>query len=384
MAVILCNISALEYWRCPPIIRDAEISPSAFKHCDERSDEFLSLVKPRANAREAERLIAGRLFTDLKSLSLPIDVMVDDSTTRNDHRFLRLHRIPSALNRSSVMPIGGGLSVLSPEAALTLCSPSLSKFRLAQLACEFCGIYSCAPQTTRTDIVLDELLSTHELEHMAHRTHKTLPDFMTPRSSAPWVPSIPKSGQPATLWRRPPFFSSDELASFLIANSRLRGSKKLASAMTLIKDGLASPLEAKVLIMMCAHRASGGYGLPFPQINEPIAMSVAASSLYSVKQVYADFLWPESKTILEVDGEAFHADEQGFLIQSGRTASLQSMGYRIHNINYQQLADFDQFIAIMDAVAFDLGILPPNKTGSFIVRADELRKSVLQRDRFVS
>ncbi len=384
MTVILCNISALEYWRCPPIIRDAETSPSAINPHDERLVEFLSLVKPRANAREAERLIGGRLFADLKSLSLPIDVMVDSSTTRNDHRFLRLHRIPSALDKSSVIPIGGGLSVLLPEAALTLCSPSLSKIRLAELACEFCGIYSCASRTARTDIVLDELFSSHELERIAHRSHEAFPDFMTPRSSAPWVPSIPKTGQPATLWRRPPFFSSDELASFLIANSRLRGSKKLASAMPLVKDGLASPLEAKVLIMMCTHRASGGYGLPFPRINEPIAMSVAASSLYSARQVYADFLWPESKTILEVDGKAFHADEQGFLIQSGRTASLQSMGYRVHNINYQQLADFDQFIAIMDAVAFDLGILPPKKTGSFIVRANELRKSVLQRDRFVS
>ena len=209
-------------------------------------------------------------------------------------------------------------------------------------------------------------------------------DFMRPCSDMPWVPSVPKIGQPATLWRRPPLFSSDELETFLIANSRLRGSKKLADAMPLVKDRLASPLETKVLIMMCSHRASGGYGLPFPQINEPIAMSPTAASLYSVKQVYADFLWPESKTILEVDGKAFHSDEQGFLIQSGRAAALRSMGYRVHNINYQQLADIDQFSAIMDTVALDLGVSRPNKTGSYILRANKLRESVLRRDRFVS
>lgn len=384
MTVIISNISALEYWRCPPIIRDADINPRSLNASVDGLSEFLTLIKPRANAREAERLVGERLLTDLKALSLPVDVMVDGSSTRSRHRFLKLHRIPAALNSSSVIPIGNGLSVLSPESALTLCASKLSRPQLIQLGCELCGVYSCAPRTARTDLVLDALLASHELERISHRSWATIHDFMNPRSDRPWVPSFPKTGQPATLWRRPPLLSSDELMSFLITNSRLRGSKQLATAMPLIRDGLASPLEAKVLIMMCAHRASGGFGLPLPQINAPIEISQDAASLYSFNRVFADFLWPEHKTILEADGAAFHSDENGFFIESGRSAALRSMGYRIHTINYRQLSDLDQLGAIMGALASDLGMPGLSKTGSFITRANKLRESVLQRNRLVS
>lgn len=386
MAVIVCNISALEYWRCPPIVRDAEVPLGVA--CAPRDAGGLGFARstffPRTNAREAERLIPGRLLTDLKGVSLPVHVMVDGTARRSSTELIAYHRMPATVSRENIIQLGNGLSVLSPLAALVDASQKQIRTHIARVACECCGIYACHRDTLRSNFVLNELLATHELERIARQARRSLSDYLESKNDPPWIPSLANTTRSASLWRRPPLFSKDELQSFTIANSSLRGSKPLYRALDLVQDGLASPLETQSLIMACSDSASGGQGLPVPEINKRIPLSNEARKLYPFSNVYADGLWENNKTIFEANGKAFHADDKGFLIQSGRTSALKLMGYKIHELNYAQLKDPDQFAAIMKTLAEDIGATPPRRTAAFLARESKLRFETLQRTPFTN
>lgn len=74
--IIICDISALEYWRTPPIVRDAALSQEDVLCVSEYSAP-LSTARQRARPRTIEDRLRERLPADLKNLSLPVHVMVD-------------------------------------------------------------------------------------------------------------------------------------------------------------------------------------------------------------------------------------------------------------------------------------------------------------------
>jgi very-short-patch-repair endonuclease len=52
-----------------------------------------------------------------------------------------------------------------------------------------------------------------------------------------------------------------------------------------------------------------------------------------------DFLWPEQKLIVEVDGFAYHSSRQAFERDRRRDALLQAGGFRVIRFTYRQIVD---------------------------------------------
>ena len=52
-----------------------------------------------------------------------------------------------------------------------------------------------------------------------------------------------------------------------------------------------------------------------------------------------DFLWPEQRFIVEVDGFAFHGSRAAFERDRRRDADLQGAGYRVMRVTWRQLVD---------------------------------------------
>jgi very-short-patch-repair endonuclease len=50
-----------------------------------------------------------------------------------------------------------------------------------------------------------------------------------------------------------------------------------------------------------------------------------------------DFLWDESRLIVEVDGYAFHRDRASFEADRARDARLTAQGYRVLRFTYSQV-----------------------------------------------
>ena len=52
-----------------------------------------------------------------------------------------------------------------------------------------------------------------------------------------------------------------------------------------------------------------------------------------------DFLWPEQKVVVEIDGYAFHRSRTAFETDRRRDADLQVAGYVVLRITWRRLAD---------------------------------------------
>lgn len=115
MDAIICDISAWEYWRTPPALRDVEIPVdiARAKKPDGLGLEWLSEI-PRLNIRPFDASIRERLLTDLKGVTRPVHIMLPEST-RYSSDFIVAHRVPRDLPSSCVVDLGNNLGVLSPS-----------------------------------------------------------------------------------------------------------------------------------------------------------------------------------------------------------------------------------------------------------------------------
>ena len=93
-----------------------------------------------------------------------------------------------------------------------------------------------------------------------------------------------------------------------------------------------------------------------------------AQRLSGRRYAVGDQVWPDSKIIVEVNGEAFHADRQGFKVGSGRTAALEAMGYEVFEITYDQMSDPVKLEARLAVLSKKIGFRLQRRTVRFIER----------------
>jgi very-short-patch-repair endonuclease len=67
--------------------------------------------------------------------------------------------------------------------------------------------------------------------------------------------------------------------------------------------------------------------LPEPQVNATVAGHEV------------DFLWPEQRLVVEVDGYAFHSSRAAFERDRSRDADLHAAGFRVIRVTWRQLVD---------------------------------------------
>jgi very-short-patch-repair endonuclease len=68
-------------------------------------------------------------------------------------------------------------------------------------------------------------------------------------------------------------------------------------------------------------------GLPMPAVNVP------------VEGLEVDFLWPDLRLVVELDGYAFHRDRAAFERDRRRDAALQLAGYRVIRVTHRRLVE---------------------------------------------
>jgi very-short-patch-repair endonuclease len=105
---------------------------------------------------------------------------------------------------------------------------------------------------------------------------------------------------------------------------RFEGSRGVAALRALHEDEAAddrSRLEGEKRLRALIAAA----GLPRPTVNAPIGR-------YRV-----DFLWPDQRVIVEMDGFAQHGKRRSFESDRARDADLQASGYRVIRVTWRQL-----------------------------------------------
>lgn len=388
MDTVICDISALEYWRCPPIIREVELP-------GEMADRAMlpsMLFSRRANARWDECAVGERLLTDLKGIALPVHLMANTANRRPLEGCFAFHRYSPRLAAQAVS-LGGGISVLTPAATLAHLARRLSTPKLLLLAFELAGTYSILHKTPAMDLVLNELLGQQVVSRKAQESRldhfrefydaqgRMASFFGRNGSELPWELSFDRYGRPTDLWRRPPLMSVEDL---LLAAEELRGiqgSKRLVATSRSTHAGSASPLETRALLMLCLSCRNGGQGWPWPSINRRVDFDAEARLVSHQSYAVCDQLWPDRNFAIEVLGEEYHVDKDGFKLQTGRTAALEHMGIQVQELTYEQLADLEKFDVLLQTAAAKGGFPQRRQSAKLLEKRRELHTELFIRAR---
>ena len=381
--VVVCDISAWQYWRTPPQLRDEWADPAFMEAYLPASSPDRAALRPRRkDAREADAKVHARLLGDLKGVRLPVHVMVDEGSSLHHSELVIPHRMTRGLPASGVVGLGGGLHVLSPEMTLILRNQERGIIQTVKMMFEAAGIFSLAPPNDRMGVILQDLVERRVVSPEAS-LHDGIYGFSDERgrrlgfldargNPLSWTPTFDRHGRLTDLWKRPPLTSAHDIAAALDEVRGSKGVKEARRALALLMEGAASPEEVRAALMLCSGVRHGGESWGRPDLNRRIIYTPEARALAHASFAVADLLWPELKVDLEVQGKAFHADERGFEVASGRRAALESMGYQVRELTHEQMANLSLFDAIVSPMATQIGLPLQRRSRAFLERRRRL------------
>lgn len=187
-------------------------------------------------------------------------------------------------------------------------------------------------------------------------------------------------GLATSLWKRGPLITTHELLAFARGISGMRNAQKYLRAAARVQGNTASPLEARLSMLLSLPPREGGEGFPPFFANYRIAYSHTAATLAGKHTCYADIFFPATETHPAIDvechGHSVHdGDAQGG-VDANRSLALQHMGIEVIHVTHEQLADIDRFEAFCDHLAARLRFKRRSKTEAMLNRRDTLRSEL--------
>ena len=235
----------------------------------------------------------------------PLDLLFLSSEKRWRPRGVTAHVTERELPRGSFVQVAENVLVVAPELCFVQLADGYSTEKLALAGCELCGTYA-------------------------------------------------QEGPERTLHHRVPLTSAAALREYVSALG-LGPASRPYQASRLVLDGAASPMEAKVSLLLSLSNTRGGYSLPAPVLNAPFHLSAEAHCIYPHSPCRLDLYWEEAAFALEYDGLEAHSGE---LHAKGvaRAAALRIDGVDALSVSYAQVVDPDNFDRLAALVAKQLGI----------------------------
>lgn len=258
------------------------------------------------------------------------------------------HRWHGPLPAGSLVQIGDGLFVCTPELAFLQMANSLDEVSLVRLVCVLCAKYALDTQAV-----------------VANQT-RAAPVGLTPsRTSEGAITSTP------------PLTSVSKLRQLLDCCDSHHGKPRATKALALCGENAASPREVEMFLLATLPRRLGGFGLSGAVMNARVTPSSRDAALLDRSdRQYADIdlYWPAAKVGIEYQGR-YHEDT---LSEDRRRLNmLTSMGLRVLQVDNQQLLNVSTFMGTMAQVRRMCGKADLNTSTSWLVRHDELRRRLL-------
>ena len=242
----------------------------------------------------------------------PLHVLTSHDARRHANPALVAHLLTRTLPTGSFCRVSDQLMVVSPELAFVQsCLPARDLPNI-ELALELCGSYA---------------LATHGLR---------------------------------CRFDCPPLTSVQKLRLYLARLGRHVGTSAARRALEQCTDGMASPRETEVYLLVILPPTAGGYGLPRPLVNYEVRVrGTAAEALASEDHYRVDLAWklPDGRyVVLEYDGSDEHdMDPEKVLADKERRSVLAAMGYVVIVIAKRDLASAPALRAKMSQVCMALG-----------------------------
>ncbi|MBR3257740.1 MAG: hypothetical protein IKF96_01990 [Eggerthellaceae bacterium] len=239
----------------------------------------------------------------------PVDLLFAGDAVRTRALGTRTHSTVRPLPVNALIRLTDRVVIASPELAFVQAAEQYGFAQLALAGCELCGTYR----------VLDDAGKLLERPEERHAL-----------TSAARIRSLIRG-----------LGLGDETAA--------------ARAARYVLDGAASPMEAKVALLLSLPGRLGGFGLPVPVLNAPLALSREAFAVYPHNPCRLDLYWPDARFDVEYDGGASHEGERAHAKDVARAAALELMSVDVLVLTKAQVYDADVFETMARIVARKLG-----------------------------
>lgn len=376
MDTVICDITALNYWRIPPVVQLLACSPEA----DPRLARLLTdhdmdvlaaaFVDAQAAFKRKHCGNAGQAYRDvIENIPLlalcgeePFDVLVAHRGEIRESKLMRPRIWSAPLPAGTVRPATETLGVTSPGFALQQVAARESFGRTLLMATELCGSYSVYHAPAPIAAIIQRLCAAGRLPAING-----------------WAPSLDSEGRLTGLWSREPLLTPTELLRLAENSDAARGRKKLLRVAEHVIACAASPFEAKAGILLGLPRRCGGAGLTGLSHNQRVSLTVDAALIAHRQSCYCDLYWDDGVD-LECHSKTWHTQRNDQLSDFAREAALELMGIEVIPMTYEQLTSQRQFDAIVRLVSGKLGRKVRPKS-DFERRAEaDLRHEVLDFD----
>lgn len=282
-------------------------------HCEQATTS----VAGNETSREERHLVADGLSIP-PGTTIPLHLMVGSRGRRRASRAVRSHVAEGTLPPRSLYGITDQVAVCSPELTLTQLSRGMHLLPCIELACEWCGWYALGALAQDCGFSSFPLTDLGALRHSL--THARAP----------------------------------------------RGADAAWQALAYAAEGLASPRETEVFLLLTLPSDVGGYALPKPYANQQVPLKGTPVAALANRPFYVvDLLWPDARVIVEYDGLANHEATPVQAAQDKeRRSVLAALGYTVIVITRRDLASPTAFEQKVRQVALALGRELPRPSAS--------------------
>ncbi|MDO4796944.1 MAG: DUF559 domain-containing protein [Coriobacteriales bacterium] len=178
-----------------------------------------------------------------------------------------------------------------------------------------------------------------------------------------------------------PLVNTFQLFAFVTSVNHNRGATRAYEAIRWAVDGLNSPMETALYLMLCLPRMWGGLALPRPRSNWVLDVPSGLWQKTRHRHIMPDLYWPEFALIVEFFGEDAHEGRE--VPDAERQELAQDMGYKVITFRNDDLQDLRRFNAKAGVVARYLGHELPEVSGSFAGLQGMLQRMLVAHKRWV-
>lgn len=340
MTKILCDISALRYYRTPPRYLYA-LPPIP--------DFDTPYGRTRLRQSPIGRSIIG---IPIHALSFGRD--------RLTSTLVKQHLWTKDMPAGAILDTPFDVSVTSPLLTLLMLSTHLDPIRTALLIYEFTGSFSFYSPNKALEAAIFQSINKSEFEKLDS-----------------WKCFTSTQGKTTDLWTRPSLLEFDDILHILNTGEGMRGRNQLEKAMRYVTGKVASPFEAKTSILIGTPRRMGGLGLAGFKNNFEIKLDNSAQRICGLKKAYGDIVWEETPdhpmVIVECQGEMAHNSREQAQADDDRALALESMGIEVIRLSYKQISDRACFDLLAQRLARALNIKLPSSTPRLVQKQAEIR-----------
>ncbi len=365
MNTIICGISALRFWRMPPLISLIMTEPEEeWRHLGFQSADQLGRLRE-------EMTIESTLYKDCSSgkrwnsagdharniraaapllgqcMELPVDVLVRSRSEARKSGLITPRFYSCPLPPGSTVAITEDISVVTPEFALLQLAATTPLNSCLMIASELFGNYSSYEAPCSFANWFESRVST-----VGGRSLLQGLDGWSPCAIG---------GKLYDLWKRPALVTAESLKATVAHCDSSRGCARALKITELVIPGAASPLESKAGLLLALPKSCGGLGHTRMTHNYEVALSRGSRMLAGKSRCYCDLYWNEGVD-LEIQSKIAHENESAYLSDSERTAALLSEGIAVLPVTAAHLNDRSALLELSKTLATLRGVKAPSLT----------------------